>query len=453
MANNLFLWNSAAAFGTGTQENLCVCDDALSLADADGRYFPAGCYTSPEMTCAPFTALVASWNSDTPVGTAVEVQVRVRTQGTWSPWLSYGKWSPFIARASAPAAAAQDAAVFIDTDTVRVAGQGADAFQLRAFLYSGQPHATPVLALLAASLQLSRSTALRGDALNRCVPVPSYSQSIREPRMASRMCSPTTITMLMNRYGEDVLPEEAALACYDSTYAGFGNWSFTTALAGCYGYEAYVCFCDLAALKNEIKHGFGCGASVRYTNHPTIAAEKGLPLVEGTSGTTEGHLLVVRGFAQEEDGTEYVLVNDSFASCDTAAQRRYRLDEFEAAWSGTAYFLHAKHPRATLCPPYRTGAELRRADLPGEYALYRKGERRSLPVHFTHQSDTCTGCVCYAVQEQHAYATTAHKCFFYAEVSENGNIALDTPNVPVGTKLTVFIIGHAGVSDVAELTV
>ncbi|MEG2931401.1 MAG: C39 family peptidase, partial [Ruthenibacterium sp.] len=390
MTNNLFLWNSAASFESGTLDNASTAEGTLTLSDADGRYPPVGCYTAQEVVCAPFAALVASWNTDTPVGTAVEVQVRVRVQGVWSAWLSYGKWSPFLARASVLCTLAPDAAVRMDTDTVTIAGPGADAFQLRVFLYSDKPHATPVLALLSAAVRLLRGDTQRGDALSRTVPVPSYSQSIREPRIASRICSPTAIAMLMNRYGEDILPEEAALACYDSAYKGFGNWSFTAALAGCYGYECYVRFCDLAALKNEIKHGFGCGVSVRYTNHPSIAAEKNLPLVEGTSGTTQGHLLVVRGFAQDDDGSEYVLVNDSFSSCDATAQRRYRLEEFEAAWSGVAYFLHTKHPRATLCPPYRIGAELRRADLPGEYALYLQGERRSLPVGFTHQNDVCT---------------------------------------------------------------
>lgn len=37
--------------------------------------------------------------------------------------------------------------------------------------------------------------------------------------------------MLMNRWGEDLLPEEVAHANYDYTYAGNGNWSFTTAIA------------------------------------------------------------------------------------------------------------------------------------------------------------------------------------------------------------------------------
>ena len=453
MAKDLFLWNSADSFSDGAFDNVSVSDGAVTLEQAGGRFVQAGCYTTPEMQCALFTALVAGWNSDTPCGTAVEIQVRVLVQGQWSAWMSYGKWSPLIARASVKSTAAADAAVTLDTDTVSVAGPGAAAFQLRVFLYSDKPAATPAVRLLSASVRLARAAASTGDPMNRSVPVPAYSQSIRDPRIAGVMCSPTTIAMLMNRYGEDLLPEETALACYDSTYGGFGNWSFTTALAGCYGYECYARFTDIAALKQEIKHGYACGVSVRYTNNATTAAEKHLPLVGGTTGTTEGHLLVVRGFSVEEDGTEFVLVNDSFSSCDAAAQRRYRLSEFSAAWNGMAYILHPKRCCATLCPPTRRVAELHRADLPGEYALYLKGERHSLPVNFAQQGNTYTGCVCSALHETHAYATTAHKCFFYGSVSESGNLRLDLNNAPAGTKFTVFVINNTGLADVAELTV
>lgn len=451
MGNNLFLYQDAQGFGTGEQSNVCIANDAVILCEANGRCVPSGCYTAPETVCTPFSKLVASWNSDTPEGTSVEVQVRVRAQGAWSAWLSYGKWSPFLSTRGSTVSDAQHPNVTLDTDTVCVAGPGADAFQLRVFLYASQEGAGPSVCLLAAALDYLRPACERGEPLNRSVPVPAYAQSIRDPRMASVMCSPTTIAMLMNRFGEDVLPEEAALACYDNTYGGFGNWSFTTALAGCYGYECYVRFADIAALKQEIKHGFGCGVSVRYTNCTVTATEQHLPFLEHSTGTTKGHLLVVRGFETADDGTEYVLVNDSYAGCDNAAQRRYLLEQFEAAWNGMAYILHAKCHRHTLCPPYRVAATLPRAELPGEYALTVCGERRSLPVNFLDIDGVCTGCVCYALHESHAYATTAHKCFFYGGISENGNVALDA-GVGNGLRFTAFIIGNAGITYAAELT-
>ena len=84
--------------------------------------------------------------------------------------------------------------------------------------------------------------------------------------------------------------------------------------------------------------------SVHYADTPEHAEERGLPLLEGTTGCTDGHLMVVRGFETGEDGTEYVLVNDPYAPGDAAAQRRYRLDQFAHAWGGVAYFIHGKAP-------------------------------------------------------------------------------------------------------------
>lgn len=344
MTNHTFVLKDEKAFASGAFENTAYADGALRLEQYAGRYVQAGCYTTPEISAPAFNALVASWNAATPAGTAVELAVRVFAAGAWTPWMPYGKWSPFLRRASLPVQHPEDAAAYLDTDMVNVrAPGGASLFQLRASLYTDDVRRSPSVYLLAASVRPTGWQRETGEALqHRCVPVPAYSQLIRDPRIGSVICSPTTVTMLMNRWGEDLLPEEVAHANYDYTYAGNGNWSFTTAIAGCYGYECYVAFADIAGLKKEIKNGFACGVSVHYADTPEHAEERGLPLLEGTTGCTDGHLMVVRGFETGEDGTEYVLVNDPYAPGDAAAQRRYRLDQFAHAWGGVAYFIHGK---------------------------------------------------------------------------------------------------------------
>lgn len=86
--------------------------------------------------------------------------------------------------------------------------------------------------------------------------------------------------------------------------------------------------------------------SVHYADTPEHAEERGLPLLEGTTGCTDGHLMVVRGFETGEDGTEYVLVNDPYAPGDAAAQRRYRLDQFAHAWAAWRISFTARTARA-----------------------------------------------------------------------------------------------------------
>lgn len=454
MTNHTFVLKDEKAFASGAFENTAYADGALRLEQYAGRYVQAGCYTTPEISAPAFNALVASWNAATPAGTAVELAVRVFAAGAWTPWMPYGKWSPFLRRASLPVQHPEDAAAYLDTDMVNVrAPGGASLFQLRASLYTDDVRRSPSVYLLAASVRPTGWQRETGEALqHRCVPVPAYSQLIRDPRIGSVICSPTTVTMLMNRWGEDLLPEEVAHANYDYTYAGNGNWSFTTAIAGCYGYECYVAFADIAGLKKEIKNGFACGVSVHYADTPEHAEERGLPLLEGTTGCTDGHLMVVRGFETGEDGTEYVLVNDPYAPGDAAAQRRYRLDQFAHAWGGVAYFIHGKDGARALAPPERVTGELRRTEIAGEYALFLRGERKSLATDFCEKDGLCTGTVCYTVQDGHAYATTAHKRFYYTNVSQAGNVLLDTAAMPAGTRITAYIIGELGCMTVAGLT-
>ena len=78
----------------------------------------------------PFDSLLLSFCADTPPGTSVEVQARVRlTDGAFTGWFSFGVWSPFCDRHSK---SAQDGSAKMDTDTLRLAdGRRADTVQIR----------------------------------------------------------------------------------------------------------------------------------------------------------------------------------------------------------------------------------------------------------------------------------------------------------------------------------
>lgn len=454
MENHVFLLKDEKSFAGGTFDNVTYIDGALRLDQSAGRYVQAGCYTSPELSAPAFSALVASWNAATPAGTAVEVFARVLVCDAWSAWMSYGKWSPFLRRASMPVERPKGADAYLDVDQVRVcAPEGGTAFQVRICLYTNDTCITPAAFLLAASVRPLHWKRELGEPLyRRSIPVPAYSQTIRDPRISQVICSPTTIAMLMNRWGEDLLPEEVAHANYDYTYHGNGNWSFTAAVAGSYGYECYVAFMDIAALKKEIKNGFACGVSVHYADTPTHADANSLPLIEGTSATTNGHLMVVRGFETDADGTEYVLCNDSYAKSDADAERRYLLEQFARAWNGVTYVMHAKSNARAFAAPERVMGELRKTPLAGQYALYVRGERHSLPLDFCERDGICRGTVCYTVQDGHAHATTAHKHFYYTDITPTGDILLDAA-IPAGTRITVYLIGELGRMIVADLTV
>lgn len=121
MTNHTFVLKDEKAFASGAFENTAYADGALRLEQYAGRYVQAGCYTTPEISAPAFNALVASWNAATPAGTAVELAVRVFAAGAWTPWMPYGKWSPFLRRASLPVQHPEDAAlIWIPTWSIYV---------------------------------------------------------------------------------------------------------------------------------------------------------------------------------------------------------------------------------------------------------------------------------------------------------------------------------------------
>jgi len=149
----------------------------------------------------------------------------------------------------------------------------------------------PTVRLLGTSTELGWNSTSKHPStitLNKDIDTPAYSQMIRDPKIANSICSLTTITMAMNRMGENLLLEETAYYDYD----GFDKWVFSSALAGCYGYKSYSVFTDIDGLKKKIAKGYPAAVSVKYTNDPTNTRYH---YVKGAPGTIPGHLILVRG--------------------------------------------------------------------------------------------------------------------------------------------------------------
>lgn len=294
----------------------------LGTRAADGGLAGDGTWTGPVTGAAPFDWAVASWNG---AGDRIEVCVRVRMEGAWSPWFSFGRWSSEGSRGSV---AGQEHPPFgrLATDTLLLS-RPADAYQLRVSLRGG------VLARLwlAAAVASHRSeeppfTPAWGVDLD----VPRRSQMVY-PGGGNVWCSPTSLAMVMAYYGHDEsIPDATVPGVYDPVYDGHGNWPFNTAYAGTRGFLAYVDrFGGFADLERCIARRRPVIASVAYD--PAWLPNVPIP-------RTAGHLLVVRGFTREGD----VIVNDPAADDDRGVRRVYRRDLFRRAWldrGGVVYVL------------------------------------------------------------------------------------------------------------------
>lgn len=445
MEKNLCLIEGAEAFSKGEFDGVALENGCLVLEQTGSGYLQKGCYTSQLLRLPAFRQLVSSWNADTPAGTYIEVQARVLVEGQWSRWLSFGQWSPFIRRASF---SEKGPLASVDTDLLQVDSEaGSKTAQLRVYLYTDSEQYSPQVRLLGVTVRPLNWEQKEGEPVLRQLYLPAYSQLNRDPAIGPVMCSAVTIAALVNRWGQDVLPEEVARICYDHAYQGFGNWSFSVAAAGCLGFRAYVAYLDLAGLRREIYNGYSVGVSVRYTYDPETAQKENLPYLEGASGTTKGHLMAVHGFCREKD-VEYVLVNDSYADSDDQAPRRYRLDQFLEAWQGrVAYIVHPKQKHGGWAAPQRVPAQLTATGEVGSYLFEVKGRQQPLSANF---SGLDGGTLAYTIQDGVAYATTAHKKFHYLQPDEKGGFSLPAEALETPERVTIYAVGPLGKTLVAE---
>lgn len=395
---NRILLEGFSGFKSGdfNSTELCTVNgvESIALMQDDNGYVSRGEYITEIIDTPPFKSMVASWNTETPPETYVEVRGRalvnyIDNQGEvcqrWSQWFSWGKWSPFINRASE---SFKGILARIGTDEFAINGDEnnfGSKVQLKIILYSKDKNSTPSLRLLHGTLKNNHQPInkvfeddLDVSNLDKIIETPAYAQGIRDPRTSFSICSPTTITMIMNGKGESLLPDEVAQSTNDTAY-GFGNWAFCTAAVGSYGYRSYVDFTNIEGLKRQIAKGYPVGVSVRYTNNPE---NDKLPFIENSPGDTPGHIMVVKGFTKI-DGIEYVAVNDSYGKDDSKVSRLYKLDQFEKAWANrVAYIIEDKVEGAGNHHIMRLSCDIKPTEVPGEYAVY-YGEDRINLVSFS----------------------------------------------------------------------
>jgi hypothetical protein len=316
-----------------------------------GRFYYGTILSPVHAVAQPIDHLIASWDATTPSGTWLEVHVRVREQGVWTHWYDLPIWASDFSTIHRHSVDRQrDGSGGVDTDTFYTrAGRTASAYQLAITLFTTATTVSPSLRLIAAvashDAEPTSSDASIGTAVNLDLPVPQRSQMLplyRGQRFGGggeAWCSPTSTSMVLAYWGQvlgrrdlSVSVAAAAAGTYDATYDGTGNWPFNTAYAARLGLTAFVTrFDSLARLDPWIKARVPVVISIAF-------GPGGLPGAPIPS--SDGHLLVVRGFTRSGD----VVTNDPAAPSDAAARIVYRRADLERVWQtgshGTAYLIY-----------------------------------------------------------------------------------------------------------------
>jgi len=345
------------AAGFDSQSGLCSGQEPNAAGlPADVRYYSGAPFYystlySPEVR-VPGTMdhLIPSWHATTPSGTWIQLHVRAKLETGWSPWYRLPIWSSDPATLKRHSVKLpSDATGGVDVDTFFLKSPlTASAYQLSATLFSTNPAVSPTLHMVAAAASRDQKLYPQNSpdqtVWGKNLPVPGRSQGLPEYKGKGYggggevWCSPTSTSMVLE-YWSQVLNNpslnqtvpDAAAGCYDWVYDGTGNWPFNTAYASSLGMFGVITrLYSMTEAEAWIKAGVPLIISISFK-----AGElPGAPISK-----TNGHLIVVRGFAENGD----VLVNDPAGRDNGSVQFTYPRAALEAAWTHshrTTYIIH-----------------------------------------------------------------------------------------------------------------
>jgi hypothetical protein len=311
-----------------------------------------------------YTELIASWNATTPGDSWIEVGVRghAADTGERSKWYVLGRWAEgdeHIKRTTVSDQGDDLATVYVDT-LATVDDRTLSDWQLRVRLYrkagtTVSPRVGMVSAM-ASNLPDSETVPVSpsGGAEGIVLDVPTYSQEVHLGEYpeydggGEAWCSPTSTAMVMDywRSGpdeddyawvdpsyQDPQVDHAARFTYDYDYEGAGNWPFNTAYAASLGLEGFVTrLRSLTEAERFIKRGVPLVVSMSWEDGE----------LDGAGYSTNGHLMVIVGFAENGD----VVVNDPASHLipsNDEVRFTYKREQFENAWiphsGGVAYVM------------------------------------------------------------------------------------------------------------------
>jgi uncharacterized protein YvpB len=300
-----------------------------------------------------FNEFILSWNSTTPPGTWINLEVQAHEQGHRTKFYTMGIWSEDPAKHERTSVRNQnDADAKVDADTLLLTNMAAGV-QVRVTLNNAPGQPAPQLKFLGLSF-LDKTTKAEPGQPNRAawgkiLTVPEKSQNSYPQEKG--WCSPTSLSMVLNFWGERLKrPEmvldvpEVAESIYDPNFHGTGNWPFNTAFAGKFpGMRAYVTrFTDLSEVEDWIAAGL-----------PVIISAPYHLMAPGRKNTGFGHLTVCIGFTENGD----VVINDPATNLKKGQKVRhiYKRADVEHAWDVSHRTVYLVYPEGTPLPKDRFG--------------------------------------------------------------------------------------------------
>lgn len=311
----------------GQFDSVVVKDGVLMLEEGATE----GTFISDEIDVGcHFDEMLASWNSSSDGGT-VEISVSVKLDdGEFTDWYSWGVWSAI--RGLSGSASSKDWNGDINIDILSLRDECSGVVKFRVDIVQIED-TSPLVYNVTLAFNKKAPALKAPDNTYKKLDVP-YRRQSDVPEIGGSICSATSLSMVMLYHGEDI-PDVSAIAdvawgVRDYGAGKFGNWSYNVAYAGELGYNAFIDYYDIDAIKWAI-----------YTGHPlacSIRVQQGQLTESGHPGyRTNGHLLCVVGY-EEKDGQKWLLINDP-AHPEVKAILE---SEFEDIYRGVSYIVQIR---------------------------------------------------------------------------------------------------------------
>ena len=246
-----------------------------------------------------FKNMLASWNTSSAGGT-VEVSVSVKLDdGSFTTWYSWGEWSAIPETSGSKSNEDEYGSVGIDILTLKKQCQGIVKYRID-IKQTGETSPIVYNVTLACDKQNGYLSAPTDTYKKLDVP---YRRQMDVPEIGGSICSATSLSMVMLYHGEQIDDiADIAWGVRDWGEKIFGNWAFNVAYAGELGYQTYIDYYEIDAIKHAISTGHPIVSSIKVKAGQLAAS--GYP-----NYSTNGHLLCVVGY-EEKDGQKWLLIND-----------------------------------------------------------------------------------------------------------------------------------------------
>lgn len=290
----------------------------------------------------PMNRAVLSWNALTPKNSFIVVSLRTKiSEQSWSPWLVMGKWGTGIESTSVKNIPHD--LTLVDQDTFK-AKNASTTWKYKIEFFKSSDNQNPTVYSVSLAAKNADRYTKTSNINTPSPPLPSANLSQFEggkaigfPDDANRICSPTSLAMLLAFELSNPQPLDLLKTCVIGVKdrAGaipYGNWSFNVAFMFHHlksaepenSWKTYARWYEsLNDVLAHIQQGHPVIVNIQYKNGELQGAA--IP-------STAGHLVLVTG----ADPT-HIYVRDPAAELSEQVPRKYLHREFISAWKGLAY--------------------------------------------------------------------------------------------------------------------